>query len=44
MTMEELLGSLITLKHTLQIDKEEMETTNKKKDLALQIIMQEMKK
>lgn len=42
MTMEELLCSLITHEHYLQMNKEEMETTKKKKqDLALQILMQE---
>lgn len=40
MTMDELLGSLIIHEYTLQMDKEDMETT-KKKDLALRILMQE---
>lgn len=41
MTMEELVGSLITYEHTLQIDKEEIENNKKKKkDLALMILMQ----
>lgn len=39
MTMEELLECFITHKHTLQMDKEEMEINNKKKDLALKILI-----
>lgn len=41
MTMEELVGSLITYEHPLQIDKEEMDNNKKKKkDLARLIPMQ----
>lgn len=42
MIMDELIGSLITHEHTLQMDKDEMKTNNKKKkDLAPKILMQE---
>lgn len=40
MTMEELAGSLITHKHTKQMDKEEAENKKTKKDLILKILMQ----
>lgn len=42
MTIEKLLGSIITSKHTLQIDRKEVEVNKKmKEDLTLRIVMQE---
>lgn len=42
MSMEELLGTLIPHGHTLEIDKEDVETNKKKnKDIAFKILMQE---
>lgn len=39
-TIEELLGSLITLEHTLKRDQKEKEIDKKKKkDLALQVLL-----
>ena len=40
LSLEELLGSLITHEQTLQDDKEENESSKKKKDLALKLMLE----
>lgn len=42
-TNQELLGSLITHEHTLERDWKEKEVEKKEKDLALQLLMGNMK-